>query len=104
MAANSIAVMCPRCGDLEFDPPECERREDLRAAYRDRFGEDLFRPRDERDVDVDPESVRGRALDLMDRLAEHEHIIETHLASLPWYHRLPLRLVIGAIRLKVRLW
>jgi hypothetical protein len=62
---------------------------ELRTRY---FGLDPFRPRDEFDVDVHPESVRGRALALMDKAAAAHAEIIAAVEAMPWYRRWPIRL------------
>jgi hypothetical protein len=56
---------------------------------------DPFRPRDEFDDDVHPDSLRGRALALMEKAAEHERVIETAIAAKPratrWFYRSLIR-------------
>jgi len=69
--------------ELYMKSPELRRRA---------FGLDPFRPRDEYDVDVHPESVRGRALALMDRAAAAHAEILAAVAAMPWYRRWPIRL------------
>jgi hypothetical protein len=70
---------------------------------RDAFIVDLFRPRDAFDEDVDPESMRGKALTYMDLLAGVDAMIARHITSLPWYRRWPTRLVVVGVRLRLRL-
>jgi hypothetical protein len=72
--------------------PELEA---LERRWRETFGTDLFRPRDEYDVDVHPESVRGRALALMDEAARVHVQFEAVVAAMPWYQRWPTRFFVA---------
>jgi hypothetical protein len=64
--------------------------------------DDIFRPRDEHDVDVHPESVRGEALVLMDLIEGTKALVARHVASMPWYKRWPTRAALRAAELWVR--
>ena len=61
------------------------------------LGLDPFRPRDEFDVDVHPESLRGKALQLMDDVDEAWGRVAAAIAALPWYRRLPTRALMAAV-------
>jgi len=52
---------------------------------------DLFRPRDEFDLGVSTESLRGKALAMMDTQAAVTRALETAIAALPWWKRYPAR-------------
>ena len=82
------------------------RDTDLDRRFRETFGSDLFRPRDEFDVDVPPESVRGKALALMDEVARVHAQFEAALAAMPWYQRWPARayVAIGMAWFRVKSW
>ena len=56
--------------------------------------ESAFRPRDEWDVDVDPESIRGKVLADMDALDAAFAKLSADIAALPWYRRWPVRVVL----------
>lgn len=58
--------------------------------------DDLFRPRDEWDEDVDPDSLRGRALTTMDLVEGNVALLYATVARLPWYRRWPARLLMAA--------
>jgi hypothetical protein len=48
--------------------------------------EHALRPRDEFDVDVDPETYRGKVLAFYDAMDD----VRARIAALPWYRRWPL--------------
>jgi hypothetical protein len=68
----------------------------MRLPWRKRrnfFGIDPFRPRDEFDVDVQPDTLRGKALALMDETAKAQSQIKRAISALPWYRRWPTRVL-----------
>lgn len=83
-----------------------KRDRDFDRRFREMFGTDLFRPRDEFDADVHPESVRGKALALMDEVARAHAQFEAALAAMPWYQRWPARayVAIGMAWFRVKAW
>ena len=72
------------------------RIEDLLRAG---LGYDPFRPRDEYDVDIHPESLRGKALRFMDEAAEAERLIRAAIDAAPWYRRWPIRVYLRLRRI-----
>lgn len=76
---------------------------DINRRFREVFGTDLYRPRDEFDADVHPESVRGKALTAMDLTAGTVALVYATVARLPWYRRWPARALLALVWLKVRL-
>jgi len=66
-------------------------------------GEDLFRPRDEWDADVHPESLRGKALALMDTMARTTAELDAAIAVLSWWRRWPIRVGLAVFRAWCRL-
>lgn len=75
--------------------------DDLDRQYREMFGTDLFRPRDAFDEWTHPESVRGKALTLMDMTAGTVAFVYATVARLPWYRRWPARVLMGLVWAKV---
>jgi hypothetical protein len=71
--------------------------------FREMFGMDPFRPRDEWDADVHPESLRGQALTAMDVTAATVALIYASVARLPWYRRWPARALLAFVWAKVRI-
>ena len=82
------------------------RDTDLDRRFRETFGTDLFRPRDEFDADVHPESVRGKALALMDTTAGTVALVYAIVARMPWYRRWPARVLLALVSgwVRVKSW
>lgn len=51
----------------------------------------LYRPRDEFDVGVHPESLRGKILALRDETDDAWRRVRVAIAALPWYRRWPIK-------------